>query len=211
MRVVTLPDLPDKGDVSDYLDNHTKDELTALTQVAPVFELKATSLRDNGAHTKPSPQRTITLTPASSITVRPPVRWLEEDRLPLGTLGLLGGREGVGKTIYASTLTASITRRTLRGVYHGTPRAVIVAASEDSWEHTMVPRLMAAGANLDLVYRVDVETAEGTDTCSRSPATWWPSSRPFETSTPPWCSLIRCSPGLMRTSIPTRTRKFASR
>ena len=162
-RIVTLPGLPDKGDVSDYLDNHTKDELAALTQVAPVFEPKANSLRDKGAHTKPPALRTIKLTPASSITVRP-VRWLEEDRLPLGTLGLLGGREGIGKTIYASTLAASITRGTLSGVYHGTPRAVIVAATEDSWEHTIVPRLMAAGANLDLVYRVDVETAEGTDT-----------------------------------------------
>ena len=107
--------------------------------------------------------RTITLTAASSITVRP-VRWLEEDRLALGTLGLLGGREGVGKTIYAYTLTASITRGTLSGIYEGTPRAVIVAATEDSWAHTIVPRLMAAGADLDLVYRVDVTTPEGTDT-----------------------------------------------
>ena len=107
--------------------------------------------------------RTFTLTAASAITVRP-VRWLEEDRLALGTLGLLGGREGAGKTLYASTLTAGTTRGTLPGVYYGTPRAVIIAATEDSWEHTIVPRLMAAGADLDRVYRVDVVTAEGSDT-----------------------------------------------
>ena len=109
------------------------------------------------------PRRTVTLTPASAIQVRP-VRWLWKSRLALGTLGLLGGREGVGKTICAYTLTAGITCGTLPGVYHGTPRAVIVAATEDSWEHTIVPRLMAAGADLNLVYRVDVVTAEATDT-----------------------------------------------
>ena len=115
-------------------------------------------------HTEtPAAQRTITLTSASAITVRP-VRWLEADRLALGTLGLLGGREGVGKTIYGYTLTAGITRGILPGVYYGTPRGVIVVATEDSWEHTIVPRLMAAGADLDRVYRVDVVTAEGTDT-----------------------------------------------
>ena len=41
---------------------------------------------------------------------------------------------------------------------------VIVAATEDSWEHTVVPRLMAAGADLSRVYRVDVVTTEGVDT-----------------------------------------------
>ena len=44
----------------------------------------------------------------------------------------------------------------LPGTYFGQPRAVIVAATEDSWAHTIVPRLMAAGADLERVYRVDV-------------------------------------------------------
>jgi hypothetical protein len=108
------------------------------------------------------PHRLLSLTPASEITVRP-VRWLWQDRLALGTLGLLGGREGVGKTTVADTLIGDITRGRLSGAYAGTPRAVIVAATEDSWEHTKVPRLMAAGADLTRVYRVDVTTIEGTE------------------------------------------------
>jgi hypothetical protein len=44
------------------------------------------------------------------------------------------------------------------GAYHGTPRVCLVAASEDSWERTIAPRLIAAGADLDLVYRADVVT-----------------------------------------------------
>ena len=43
-----------------------------------------------------------------------------------------------------------MTRGTLQGACQGNPRAVIVAATEDSWEHTIVPRLMAAGADLNL-------------------------------------------------------------
>jgi hypothetical protein len=88
---------------------------------------------------------------------------LWQDRVALGSLALLAGREGVGKTTNAYTLAANITKGTLPGYYHGQPRAVIVAATEDSWEYTIVPRLMAAGADLDLVLRVDVTTPEGVD------------------------------------------------
>ena len=49
----------------------------------------------------------------------------------------------------------------LKGVYFGQPRSVLVAATEDSWEHTIVPRLMAAGADLTRVYRVDVVAPDG--------------------------------------------------
>lgn len=104
--------------------------------------------------------RTVKLTPASSIAIRP-VKWLWTQRLALGTLALLGGREGIGKSTIAYTVTADITRGRLNGECLGQPQSVIVAATEDSWEHTIVPRLMAAGADLDRVYRVDVSTYDG--------------------------------------------------
>ncbi|HWE54780.1 MAG TPA: AAA family ATPase, partial [Acidimicrobiales bacterium] len=104
--------------------------------------------------------RIISLTPASTIRVRP-VRWLWEGRIPVGSLGLLGGREGIGKSTVCYQLTADVTRGRMPGVFHGTPKSVIIAATEDSWEHTIVPRLMAAGADLDRIYRVDVTTAAG--------------------------------------------------
>jgi hypothetical protein len=107
-------------------------------------------------------RRHVSLTSASTITMRP-VKWLWRDRMPLGELSLLAGREDIGKSTISYTLTAWITTGTMKGEYLGTPRAVLVAASEDSWEHTIVPRLMAAGADLDLVYRVDVVTSDGFD------------------------------------------------
>jgi hypothetical protein len=49
-----------------------------------------------------------------------------------------------------------ITRGMLHGEHLGTPKPVLVAATEDSWSQTIVPRLIAAGADLDRVYRVEV-------------------------------------------------------
>ena len=108
-------------------------------------------------------ERRLRLTAASSIKPRP-VRWLWEARVALGTLCLLAGREGIGKSSLAYAIAAQITRGMLQGVYFDEPRAVIVAATEDSWQHTIVPRLMAAGADLDLIYRVDVTVTDGPDT-----------------------------------------------
>ena len=107
--------------------------------------------------------RRVTLTPASSIQVRP-VRWLWNKRMPLGSLTLLGGREGIGKSPVGYTLTADVTRGRLPGEHEHTAKAVIVAATEDSWAHTIVPRLMAADADLDRVYRVGVTTYDGAET-----------------------------------------------
>jgi hypothetical protein len=102
-------------------------------------------------------KRHLSLVPASHIQIRP-VHWCWKDRLALGSFALLGGREGIGKSLLAYQLVADITMGRLPGQSFGTARSVIIAATEDSWEHTIVPRLMAAGADLNKVYRVDVET-----------------------------------------------------
>ena len=124
---------------------------TDATTIAPSKEIKVETDK---------PQRRLERTPASAIEVKP-VHWLWDNRIPLGELTLLAGREGLGKSTIAYTLVAWITAGTMGGRFYGTPKTVIIAASEDSWEHTIVPRLMGAGANLDLVYRVDVVTEDG--------------------------------------------------
>lgn len=114
-------------------------------------------------------KRHVVLTPASAIKVRP-VHWVWKGRIPVGALTLLGGREGIGKSTLMYQLIADITRGQLDGHYSGQARAVIVAATEDSWEHTIVPRLMGADADLDLVFRADVVSSEGVDTNLTLPA-----------------------------------------
>lgn len=103
--------------------------------------------------------RQLILTCAAQIKPRP-VRWLWDGRLALGTLGLLAGREGLGKSTLAYWTAARITRGELPGAYREEPRAVLICATEDSWEHTIVPRLMAAGADLTRVFRVEVVTVD---------------------------------------------------
>ena len=99
--------------------------------------------------------RTLTLASVESVKPRR-VRWLWDARVPLGVLTLLGGREGIGKSILAYTFAARITKGLLEGELHGQPRPVVIAATEDSWDHTIVPRLIVAGADRSLVKRVTV-------------------------------------------------------
>jgi hypothetical protein len=62
-------------------------------------------------------RRVVHLTRASTIKPRP-VCWLWLHRLALGTLALIGGREGIGKSILAYTLAADITRGRLWEAAH---------------------------------------------------------------------------------------------
>lgn len=148
-------------------------ELDHPTPISPLETRQTRRARDRrtDAHrsaTIDTPATTLKLTAASTITIRP-VRWLWEGRIALGTLALVAGREGIGKSILVYTHAADITRGRMSGAFHGKPRAVIVAATEDSWEHTIVPRLMAAGADLALVYRVDAVTSDLVDTAVSLP------------------------------------------
>jgi len=106
-----------------------------------------------------TPSRRLILTAASDIQPRP-VLWGWQDRLPAAHISMIAGREGIGKSLLLAWLIAQITRGTLPGVYAGTPRPVFYCAVEDSWQHTIVPRLIAAGADLGLAYRVEVEMVE---------------------------------------------------
>ena len=81
-------------------------------------------------------------------------------RIPLGELTLIAGRENEGKSTLGYELLARVTRGQLHGHFFGEPRAVIIVATEDSWPKTVVPRLMAAGADLGLVYKATVHVEE---------------------------------------------------
>lgn len=113
------------------------------------------------------------LTPASAIDPEPVVWAWEDDghgRMPAGSLGLLAGREGTGKSSFLIWLAARITTGTLPGSLHGRPAAVIYVAVEDSWKYTIVPRLIAAGAALGRVYRAEVKAVEGATVSLSLPA-----------------------------------------
>jgi hypothetical protein len=86
--------------------------------------------------------------------------WLYEGRIPLDALTLIAGREGVGKSTVSYDLVARVTRGTLPGEHYRAPKMVIVVATEDSWAHTIVPRLLGVGADLTKVVKVDALCGE---------------------------------------------------
>jgi hypothetical protein len=106
--------------------------------------------------------RRVLLTRASEV---PPerVRWLWKERIALRSLVVIAGEPGLGKSTFTNAhLAAQITRGTLDGELHGQPRDVVVATAEDDWASVVVPRLMAAGADLERVHRLQVRHEDGT-------------------------------------------------
>jgi len=110
------------------------------------------------------PSRFLRITKASSIPMKGR-RWMWRDErgkwIPQADLTLMAGREGVGKSTIVYELVAKVTKGVLPGSYYGKPKSVIVCATEDAWAETIVPRLTAAGADLDRVYQIDAITPEG--------------------------------------------------
>ena len=80
------------------------------------------------------------------------IEWLWEGFLPLGALSMLYGTEGDGKSTFAMRLAADATRGTLPGALEGKPASVEIIAYEDDAAAVIVPRLLAAGADLDRVF-----------------------------------------------------------
>lgn len=90
-------------------------------------------------------------------------RWLWDQRVPLAAMTLVAGREGIGKSTVVYDLAASITRGALRGEHFGQPRSVVIVATEDDWEATILPRLAAARTDLKRIFRADVVQPDGAD------------------------------------------------
>lgn len=84
-----------------------------------------------------------------------PLRWLWARRIPLGVPALLVGEEGTGKGTTASYIIARATRGELEGDLHGEPAKTLVLGVEDGFDQIWVPRLHAAGADLDMLRTLD--------------------------------------------------------
>ena len=115
------------------------------------------------APAEPEPRRRLAFTRASDIEPEPVVwAWLDEGegRVPAGAMTIAAGREGTGKSSFGIWMAAQITRGLLPGNFCGTPKNVFYIAVEDSWKQTIVPRLIAAGADLERVWQVEAVDAE---------------------------------------------------
>lgn len=104
-------------------------------------------------------RRRVKLIQASSVKTEK-VDWLIPEWIPANMLTLLAGREGIGKSTIACGWVAEFSNRGMKCAYLN---------SEDSRSFTVRPRLQAAGANLDNIFFIDVETETGSEGHLRLP------------------------------------------
>ncbi len=116
------------------------------------------------------PKNAVVLTCGTDLTPAP-VQWLWPDWLALGKFHLLAGAPGQGKTTIAMGMAATVT---IGGRWPDGSRCaagnVLIWSGEDDYTDTLLPRLIAAGADRSRVFFVD-----GTRTAG--------AVRPFDPST----------------------------
>ena len=134
VRVVNLPGLPPGGDVSDWLaSGHTIHELWTIIQKP-----------DNPILTGVRGAKLSERTPKETA-------WLWQGRVPLGNISCIAGDAGIGKSTLTLDIASRASRGTLRGGLNGTPVRVALATAEDGLDEIVLPRLIAAGADLELI------------------------------------------------------------
>lgn len=79
------------------------------------------------------------------------IAWLWRDFLPLGNLSLIYGTEGDGKSTLTAMIAAMASLGKLPGALQGKPTNVEIFAYEDDASAVLVPRLLAAGADMQRI------------------------------------------------------------
>lgn len=149
IKIISLPDLPHKGDVSDWIKaGGTKEQLFELIEGGQEWkqpeaqEPEAPEERESGL------VRLDMVTPEE-------VEWFWYPYIPMGKITMIDGDPGNGKSVLtvdlaARTTTAGIMPDGTQGVQGG----VVILALEDGLADTIVPRLRAAGGDTSKVMAI---------------------------------------------------------
>jgi hypothetical protein len=105
----------------------------------------------------------IVLVRASSVTPHR-VDWGWDQWIPIGMASLQVGLGGLGKSVLLARLAAGWSRGAIPGDLHGVPVDVAIASAEDHRQAVILPRLIAAGADLSRIHfiehRIDGEASD---------------------------------------------------
>jgi hypothetical protein len=145
VRILDLPGLPPKGDVSDWLDaGGTREQLEALVAAtAPVTLAELTDAASESAP-KPAPASRVRFRAGSDLDATP-ITYLVEDMLPAGMLGALGGKDGMGKTLFgAEIIKCVLTGQKLFGRF-AVQQGTVYALFLDDPEFLVRERLAVMG------------------------------------------------------------------
>ncbi len=148
------PDRPDRS--SDFNDLHALDGLDALRRCVDA------ATAPGGVAKPPAAVRPSALLTRASDIVPEAIRWLWPDWLPEGKLTLLAGSPGTGKTTLAIALSATVSRggKWPDGTACNRIGDVLIWSGEDNPADTIVPRLMAAGADMHRIHIITGRTDE---------------------------------------------------
>jgi hypothetical protein len=147
--------MPAEGkDVTDHLDSGL-----GLSRLVPFEVPRGRGTLDTGKAVKPGISGYVTLS-ASQIPTRKR-KWLWEGMIPAGTLVVFAGIGGTGKSSAAVGVLSRLTAGTLPGDFHGSKRKVAVIQVEDDAGQEVIPRFLAAGADLSYVMFPAVMTEDG--------------------------------------------------
>jgi len=122
-KLIPLPALPPKGDVSDYLDGHTADDLRTIIADAPLF--------DPSHRVATPPSLTLATVADFLIESDDAHAWIVEDRIPAGAVVLFCGAPKAGKSTTVRELGADVACGTPWLGWSTTPGTVWLFAFED--------------------------------------------------------------------------------
>lgn len=118
------------------------------------------------------------LIPADQIQAEP-IKWIWPNYLAEGTFELLSAPPGTGKTTIAVSFAACITtgKPWPDGTLPNSIGDVIIWSDEDSYQHILVPRLMAAGADLSRVHFLELKDVENPNLAIKQLFSQWSSNQ----------------------------------
>ena len=146
VRLIQLPGLPDKGDISDWIQEHTVEELHKAFNETPVFEPVETDA--------PQPE-IVCLSDVESL----PITWFWPNRIPCGMLTLLLGDPGLGKSFLSLYMAAKVSNGD-DWPDDGVPGncapkgSTVILSAEDDLARTIRPRLDSLGADVTKVLAI---------------------------------------------------------
>jgi hypothetical protein len=99
--------------------------------------------------------RRLIVTPASAVPIRQG-QWLWNDLVPLRKVSVIAGSPGLGKSLLTVKLASDVSRGRAPGDLFMDPASALIVSAEDDPNEDIVPRLVAAGADLDRVHLLDM-------------------------------------------------------
>jgi hypothetical protein len=160
IKIVHFLELREKGDVSDFIaGGGTVDQLNARIDAAPIWSPPASDAPSKSAA---APNGKLLVVHDASLVRPAPIQWVWPGRIAIGKTTLVGGDPGLGKSQFSIFVASTISQGGEWPCKEGgaPKRSVIMLSVEDGLADTIVPRLMAADADLQKIKVVTAVHAE---------------------------------------------------